>query len=137
MRDRTGIAVPTIMTSNEIHLVWYGRLKPCPRPKIGRGFGVYYPSHYTQHLKLLKAWFNEETMGVVLPENALYKVRVVVYKKDELFSRRFGDVDNLLKTVLDCLPFDDVQVVKASLEKRHCLDKTEERFELSLRWNDA
>lgn len=125
------------MTSNELYLVWQGRLKPCPRPKVGRGFGVYYPSHYTQHLHQLKAWFNEETLGVVLPDEAYYKVKVVVYKRDEPSSRRYGDADNLLKTVLDCLPFDDLWVVKASLEKRQCPTKEEERFELRLRWSPA
>lgn len=112
-------------------------MKPCPRPKIGRGFGVYYPSHYTQHLHQLRAWFNEETLGVPLPEAAYYKVKVIVYKRDDPSSRRFGDADNLLKTVLDCFPFDDLWVVKASLEKRQCASKEEERFELWLRWTPA
>lgn len=129
--------VPMTTTSNELYLVWRGRLKPCPRPKVGRGHGVYYPSHYRQHLYQLKAWFNEETLGIVLPDHACYKVRVIVYKRDEPTSRRYGDADNLLKTVLDCLPFDDLKVVKVSLEKRQCSSKEEERFELWLRWSSA
>jgi Holliday junction resolvase RusA-like endonuclease len=44
----------------------------------------------------------------------------VVRKPQSPTSRAFGDADNLAKTVLEALPFDDSRVIDLQVIKRRC-----------------
>ena len=84
-----------------------------PRARVNRRGGVGFPHAYRAHLVALREAFAhlpKPQGGVVL--------RVVVYKRLSPLSRGFGDVDNLLKTVMEALPFDDGLVLEATLRKR-------------------
>jgi Holliday junction resolvase RusA-like endonuclease len=48
------------------------------------------------------------------------RVCVVVRKPQAPTSRGFGDADNLAKTVLEALPWDDCRVVDLQVVKRRC-----------------
>lgn len=115
-----------------LKIIWNGRLKPCPRPKAARSGGVYYPSDYKRHLQTLRNWFQAHTERLPLPPHAYYTVRATVYKKTPPESRHYGDIDNLLKTILDMLPFDDACVTSATVSKRRCDRSDQERLELEL-----
>jgi Holliday junction resolvase RusA-like endonuclease len=48
-------------------------------------------------------------------------LQVVIAKKRNPAARSFGDLDNLLKTLLEALPFDDSLVVEIYAVKRYSL----------------
>lgn len=88
--------------------VWYGVLRPMPRPRVNRRGGVGFPAAYRVHLRALK-----EALAIQLappaPGKGVHLV-VVVGKPCSPISRTFGDIDNLLKTVFEALPYDDALV---------------------------
>lgn len=88
-------------------------LKPMPRPRVNRAGGVGFPAAYRQHLAILRQSFQifREL------EAPAYRVIVMVYKPVSNTSRAFGDADNLAKTVLEALPFDDSRVVSLTVFK--------------------
>ncbi len=99
---------------NTVRRVWHGRLMPMPRPRVNRRGGVGQSRRYRAHIAALREYFAD------LPRPRVGEgvaVLIVVRKRVSAVSRSFGDVDNLAKTVLDALPFDDVVVVALEVRK--------------------
>lgn len=99
---------------------WLGRLRPMPRARVSRRGGVGYPAKYRAHVAALR----EALAHLPAPRaGEVVRLRVSVFKAQSPTGRSYGDADNLLKTVMDALPFDDALVCEVSLVKRrHVLD---------------
>lgn len=121
-----------LSTTRTYEWVWHGSLKPCPRPKVARRGGTYYPADYRQHLRQLRDWFEHQSRETLLPANARYRLKVTVYKRGRTVSKRYGDLDNLLKTVMDIFPFDDARITEAHVTKLPCDSSKEERVVIQL-----
>jgi Holliday junction resolvase RusA-like endonuclease len=59
-----------------------------------------------------------EHLAGLAPAGAV-ALQVTIAKKREPTGRAFGDLDNLLKTLLEALPFDDSRVVEIHAVKRY------------------
>jgi len=95
--------------------VW-GALPPMPRPRVNRRGGVGMPARYRARLQALAAQLRE-ACGDWDPQAV--RVYVIVRKPQAPTSRGFGDADNLAKTVLEALPWDDSRVVDLQVVKRY------------------
>ena len=89
---------------------------PCPRPRAVRGRGAYYPERYSQWRELAQGALMEacsKSLGALRPLWA-----EDVYVELTCYGAR-GDVDNLLKSVMDALQgivvVDDKQVRQAEV----------------------
>jgi len=96
--------------------VW-GALPPMPRPRVNRRGGVGMPARYRARLRSLAAQIAEACAGWDPPAVRVY---AIVRKPQAPTSRGFGDADNLAKTVLEALPWDDSRVVDLQVVKRRC-----------------
>jgi Holliday junction resolvase RusA-like endonuclease len=76
------------------------------------------PARYRARLKSIAEQI-AEACGDWQP--AAVRVYVIVRKPQSPTSRGFGDADNLAKTVLEALPFDDSRVVDLQVVKRQCV----------------
>lgn len=85
-----------------------------PRPRVNRRGGVGQSSRYRAHLAVLRDFFSDLPMPRVGEGVA---VLAIVRKRVSAVSRSFGDADNLAKTILDALPFDDSHVVALEVRK--------------------
>jgi len=94
--------------------VW-GALPPMPRPRVSRRGGAGLPHRYRARLRSIAAQI-KEACGDWQPDAV--RVCVIVRKPQSPTSRGFGDADNLAKTVLEALPFDDCRVVDLQVVKR-------------------
>ena len=90
-------------------------LKSMPRPRVSPRRNVYLPREYKQHLQLLESLIRHVSGGG--DWHGGYRVEITVRKPHSVFSPRYGDVDNLLKTVMDALPFNDAFVLDARSSK--------------------
>jgi Holliday junction resolvase RusA-like endonuclease len=97
----------------EFHRVIHIDLQPMPRPRVNRRGGVGFPARYRMHLSQLR-----EHLAELAPVGAV-ALHVVIAKKRDPAGRSFGDIDNLLKTLLEALPFDDSRVVEVYAAKRY------------------
>ncbi len=88
-------------------------LQPMPRPRVNRRGGVGFPARYRVHLSQLR-----EHLAELAPVGAV-ALQVIIAKKRNPTGRAFGDLDNLLKTLLEALPFDDSRVVEVYAVKRY------------------
>jgi Holliday junction resolvase RusA-like endonuclease len=93
-------------------VVWEGELKPMPRPRVNRHAGAGYPAKYKRHLRELRAYFAN-----LRPETEAVNLTMIVAKRCKPTSKRFGDIDNLAKTILEALPFEDSCVVTLKVYK--------------------
>src|SRR3990167_134597 len=103
---------------NTFYIEVPGRCMPCPRPRAVRGRGAYYPERYSQWRELAQVALIEacsKSLGALRPLWA-----EDVYVELTCYGAR-GDVDNLLKSVLDVLTgiliVDDKQVCGAKVWK--------------------
>ena len=91
--------------------------KPAPRPRFGKC--AYMPAEYKSYKAAIGALVNAKVQGTPLTENL--KLQITFRRKYKIQSRRFGDIDNLVKGVLDAcngiLFLDDSQVVSLMAEK--------------------
>jgi Holliday junction resolvase RusA-like endonuclease len=94
--------------------VW-GALPPMPRPRVNRRGGVGMPARYRARLRSIAQQIAEACKDWDPPAVRVY---VIVRKPQSPTSRGFGDADNLAKTVLEALPFDDCRVVDLQVVKR-------------------
>jgi len=97
--------------------VW-GALPPMPRPRVNRRGGVGMPARYRARLQSIAKQIAEACGDWDPPAVRVY---VIVRKPQAPTSRGFGDADNLAKTVLEALPFDDCRVVDLQVVKRWCI----------------
>lgn len=88
-------------------------LMPMPRPRVNRRGGVGFPSSYRIHREALTLLLGEQIPKVT----GACRVLITVAKPCEATSQRFGDADNLAKTVLDALPFPDQLVIELQVRK--------------------
>jgi len=100
-------------SSMEFRRVIQMNLQPMPRPRVNRRGGVGFPARYRAHLSRLR-----EHLTGLAPAGAV-ALTVTIAKKREPTGRAFGDIDNLLKTLLEALPFDDAKVVEIHAVKRY------------------
>jgi Holliday junction resolvase RusA-like endonuclease len=71
---------------------------------------------YRAHLRQLSAQI-KQACGDWDP--SAVRIYAIIRKPIHPTSRRYGDVDNLAKTLLEALPFDDSRVVDLQVVKRH------------------
>jgi Holliday junction resolvase RusA-like endonuclease len=86
-----------------------------PRPRVSRRGGAGLPHRYRARLKSIAQQIAEACGDWDPPAVRVY---VIVRKPQNPTSRGFGDADNLAKTVLEALPFDDCRVVDLQVVKR-------------------
>lgn len=98
-----------------VRLQVWGALPPMPRPRVNRRGGVGMPARYRARLQSIARQIAEACAGW---EPIAVRVYVIVRKPQAPTSRGFGDADNLAKTVLEALPWDDRVVVDLHLVKR-------------------
>jgi Holliday junction resolvase RusA-like endonuclease len=93
-----------------------GCLLAMPRPRANRRGFVYLPTNYKQFAETLRTMLKQVFRNARWAEQ--YRLTLRVYKPFHPTSLRYGDGDNLLKTVMDALPFDDRHITVATVEKR-------------------
>ena len=90
----------------------------CPRPRVTK-FGTYYPKKYKAFLTHLRIKLNK--LPVCNSLNVIF-----VLKRPQRLSKKLNyriahdkkpDLDNLIKSVCDALPFDDKLISKIPAEK--------------------
>ena len=91
--------------------------KPAPRPRFGKC--AYMPAEYQKYKEMIGALVKSKVQGTPLTDNL--KLQITFRRKYRADSRRFGDIDNLVKGVLDScngiLFKDDSQVVSLMATK--------------------
>lgn len=96
-----------------------GDCKPAPRPRLGK-FGAYVPKDYQAYKETIQQAAIQAMAG---DKPILDNVEMTIQfrRKYKNNSRRFGDVDNLIKGVMDACNktvfADDSQVVKITASK--------------------
>ena len=90
--------------------------KPCPRPRFGKR--AYMPAEYVAYKAAIGALVKSKCKT---PTTENLKLQITFRRNYRADSRRFGDIDNLVKGVLDSLNgilfLDDSQVVSLTAEK--------------------
>ena len=91
--------------------------RPCPRPRFGKR--AYMPAEYQKYKAAIGLAVKSKVQGTPLTENL--KLQITFRRNYRADSRRFGDIDNLVKGVMDScngiLFLDDSQVVSLTAEK--------------------
>lgn len=109
-------------------------LEPVPqsRPRFTRG-RCYEPARMRAYKRAI-ADAARAAMDGAAPTTAAVSVAIRFWRKFAATSRRYGDLDNLMKAVLDGLNgvafADDSQVISATLEK---LQSPEPRLEIEIK----
>jgi len=96
-----------------VHLRLSTSLLPAPRPRLSK-HGAYLPAQYRKYRDALAG----ELAKHIPSDKQNYAICITVYRDYDVLDNRYGDVDNLAKTVMDALPFDDARVVSISITKR-------------------
>lgn len=92
-----------------------GCLHPMPRVRASKRGHVYLPRSYSRYVNVLREMLKELFYG--LQWQPPYRLTLRVYKPYSPLSPRYGDADNLLKTAMDILPFDDIWISEAAVMK--------------------
>lgn len=108
----------------------------CPRPRVTRSGRVYYPVKYREWVKEMKGRLS----NVYVPEGPIIVEITFVIKRPQrlkkggrVYHTKRPDVDNLVKSVLDCLPIDDdARVVKIIADKFYAASDEEPSIELMI-----
>ena len=103
-----------------------------PRPRVTR-YGTYYTKRYTKYKRELSL-----ILANVQPTDELqitFYFRRPKNKKSGVIYRhqKKPDIDNLIKGIMDCLPFDDKMIYKISAEKYYCRTGGIPRIEINVR----
>jgi len=96
-------------------IAFAGCLHPMPRARASKRGHVYLPHKYKRYVIALRDMIKNLFDG--LHWQPPYRLTLRVYKPYSPLSARYGDADNLLKTVMDLLPFDDVWITEAAVMK--------------------
>lgn len=111
---------------------------PQSRPRFGRGGRVYEPARMTAFKAAVRAAASAAMNGTQ-PISEPVACTLKFYRKFKPTSRRFGDLDNLSKAILDAvngLAFtDDAQITRLVAEK--FTDRENPRVEVSIESADA
>lgn len=110
--------------------------RACPRPRVSRGGGVYYPKKYQEWVKQCAALL----AGIPLPEGPLHIEIIFVFHRVRRLPRYGGrvihdkrpDLDNCVKSLLDALPLEDDKVI-SSLYARKYYASSEETPHIELK----
>ena len=97
--------------------VW-GGIPPMPRPRVNRRGGAGLPARYRARLRSIAQQVAEACRDWDPPAVRVY---AIIRKPLSPMARGFGDADNLAKTLLDALPWDDSRVVDLQVVKRRCV----------------
>ena len=116
-----------------------GDFAPCARPRFSSGgrpyekVRTYQPARNRQCQERI-SWAARQAMKSLEPLTCEICADVKIYRRYKRSSRRFGDVDNLAKNILDALTGiifkDDAQVVRCLIEK--FTDKEHPRAEIEI-----
>jgi len=102
-----------------IEIEYIGEVLPQSRPRLGK-YGVYEDSKIRAYKEKL-AWQGRLSMQENTPLSRELAVTIYIYRKWAKTSRRFGDVDNHAKAILDALTgvvyLDDAQITEAHIYK--------------------
>lgn len=92
---------------------------PAPRPRATRHGHIYVEPAYLQYRKDIAYMARQHNPGILTTE--AIKLDLTFFRNKEITSSRFGDIDNLVKGVLDALKgviyVDDAQVHSISAHK--------------------
>ena len=92
---------------------------PQARPRFGKN-GTYQPSRCKQYKALVKS-AAQAAMDGREPLTGELNCQIKVFRKFKPTSRRYGDVDNHIKSILDGMNgivyLDDCQIIRCSIEK--------------------
>lgn len=88
-------------------------LLPAPRPRLSPR-GAYLPKQYRVYRNRLADVLRDH----IPPLQGVCCITATVFREIENYEKRYGDVDNLAKTILDALPFDDQFVCELRITKR-------------------
>ena len=91
--------------------------RACPRPRVSRGGGVYYPKKYQEWVKEC----SELLEKIELPEPPLHIEITFVFHRVQRLPRYGGrvihdkrpDLDNCVKSLLDALPIEDDKIISS------------------------
>lgn len=93
--------------------------KPAPRPRVTRSGHVYMDNWYKEYLENIRLQANKFLCGYCTHDPIT--VRVIFKKNVPVKQKRYGDIDNLIKGVMDALIgyayYDDAQVFCVTGEK--------------------
>ena len=103
---------------------------PLSRPRFGAG-RCYFPRRDTEYRRQVQ-WAARAQMKGAEPLTGAVTIEIRLFRRFAPTSRRFGDVDNHTKSILDALNSicysDDSQVVRCTVEKFR--DKSQPRAEI-------
>jgi len=92
--------------------------KPAPRPRVSQYGRVYMPNDYKEYVKEIQ---EQVTSQLSICSNEFVGLDITFYKNRNPRHKIFGDIDNLLKGVMDALIglayFDDGQVLEVHAKK--------------------
>ena len=95
--------------------------KPQTRPRFNRKNGVAYEDAASKSYKSAVGYLAKKAMAGKPPIENPCRVMLKFYRRYKVNSRRFGDCDNLAKSVLDAcngiLWLDDSQIISLTAEK--------------------
>jgi Holliday junction resolvase RusA-like endonuclease len=94
-----------------------GELVSMPRPRLNHRGGIYLPARYQRFRAQLRAMFDSGKLAGLDWGTGPYRLVVEVWKPFGLETKRYGDIDNLAKSVMDALPFDDSLVAELVVTK--------------------
>lgn len=93
--------------------------RPAPRPRVNQYGIVYIPTDYKEYITEIQRQANKYLLNYSTDE--LLSMDVVFRKNANPNGKRFGDIDNLLKGVMDALInyayVDDAQVIQSTVRK--------------------
>lgn len=102
-----------------------------PRPRVSK-FGTYYPPKYKKYKRELSVLLAEIQPGNTIQIEFYFKrpkrLKTGIRRPHDVKP----DIDNLIKGVLDCLPFDDKIVFSVLAKKFYCATGEDPHIELAI-----
>ena len=102
-----------------------------PRPRVSK-FGTYYPPKYKKYKRELSILLANVEPGNVIEIKFFFKRPKRLKVGFRCPHDVKPDIDNLIKGVLDCLPFDDKAIFSVNAEKYYCTSGEDPHIELSI-----